>query len=86
MFLLVESEAALEQEEERAHQLNTEEAKLQFIINNLQLKRAVSYHSNLLMCYSITTCMHHITIRIHRLDVFICLQSVTLYLKPSSFA
>ena len=34
--LLVESEAALEQEEERAHQLNTEKAKLQLTINNLE--------------------------------------------------
>ena len=34
--LLLESEAALEQEEERVHQLNTEKANLQLNINNLE--------------------------------------------------
>ena len=34
--MLLESEAALEQEEERVHNLNTEKAKLQLNITNLE--------------------------------------------------
>jgi len=34
--MLLESEAALEQEEERVHNLNTEKAKLQLSITNLE--------------------------------------------------
>lgn len=57
--LLIESEAALEQEEERVHQLNTEKAKLQLNINNLE-EQWVNYHGRACVIKSLYTVCHDI--------------------------